>query len=442
LIFGFQKGKKYIMNIIVAILILGVIVIIHELGHFLLAKTNGITVTEFSVGMGPRIASFVRKGTRYSLKLFPFGGSCMMLGEDETVDDDGAFHKKGVWARFSVIFAGAFFNFILAFVLALIILGDVGVDKPYVTTIKKDGPAAEAGLQKGDLITAIDGSPIHMSREIMYYYYFNPITDQPVTIDFLRNGEKQSVTLTSVWLDDYKLGFGYTPSDKPAVIESLTKDYPLEKAGIQTGDIIVGINGTKITSANQLADYISENPITKDPMSITYERNGVTSEILITPILEQSGYEMGWGYNQYREKVSALEVVKYSFYELKLNIVNTIKSLLYLFTGKVSMKEVSGPVGIVNVVGDIVDESQDYGFHATFLSLAQFSILLSANLGVMNLLPLPALDGGRLVFLLIEAVRRKPVPKEKEALVHMVGMAALMVLMVLVMFNDIKNIFL
>ncbi len=430
------------MNIIVAILILGVIVIIHELGHFLLAKTNGITVTEFSVGMGPRIASFVYKGTRYSLKVFPFGGSCMMLGEDETVDDEGSFHKKGVWARFSVIFAGAFFNFILAFVLALIILGDVGVDKPFITTIKADSPAAQVGLQKDDLITAINGSPIHMSREIMYYYYFNTITDQPVKISFLRNGEKQTVTLTPTWVDDYKLGFGYTASEKPAVIESLTKGYPLEKAGFLIGDTIVGINGTKITSAGQLSDYIAANPITEAPMKITYDRNGVNSEATITPILEQSGYEMGWGYNQYREKVSALEVVKYSVYELKLNIVNTIKSILYLVTGKISAKEVSGPVGIVNVVGDIVNESQDYGFHATFLSLAQFCILLSANLGVMNLLPLPALDGGRLVFLLIEAIRRKPVPKEKEALVHAVGMAALMVLMVLVMFNDIKNIFL
>lgn len=429
------------MNIIVAILILGVIVIIHELGHFLLAKSNGITVTEFSVGMGPRIASFMHKGTRYSLKVFPFGGSCMMLGEDETVDDEGAFHKKGVWARFSVIFAGAFFNFIFAFVLALIILGDVGVDKPYVTTIKADSPAEQAGLQKGDLITSINGSPIHMSREIMYYYYFNTITDKPVIIDYLRNGEKLSVTLTPVWLDDYMLGFGYTASEKPAVIESLTKGYPLEKAGFIIGDTIVSINGIKINTAQQLADYIAANPLTEAPMKITYERGGVSSEILVTPILTRSGYEMGWGYNQYREKVSALEVVKYSIYELKLNVVNTIKSIIYLFTGKVSVKEVSGPVGIVNVVGDIVNESQDYGIHATLLSLAQFSILLSANLGVMNLLPLPALDGGRLVFLLIEAIRRKPVPKEKEALVHMVGMAALMILMVLVMFNDIKNIF-
>ncbi len=429
------------MNIIVAILILGVIVIIHELGHFLLAKTNGITVTEFSVGMGPRIASFMHKGTWYSLKVFPFGGSCLMLGEDETVDDEGSFHKKGVWARFSVIFAGAFFNFILAFVLALIVLSDVGVDKPYVTTIQADGPAVQAGLQKGDLITSINGSPIHMSREIMYYYYFNKITDQPVTINFLRNGEKQSATITPAWKDIYKLGFGYTASEKPAVIESLTQGYPLEKAGLAIGDTIVAINGTKITTAQQLADYIAVNPITEAPMNITYERNGTASQALVTPVLEQSGYEMGWDYNQYREKVSALQVIKYSIYELKLNIVNTIKSIGHLILGRISVKEVSGPVGIVNVVGDIVHESKDYGIHAMLLSLAQFSILLSANLGVMNLLPLPALDGGRLVFLLIEAIRRKPVPKEKEAMVHMVGMAALMILMVLVMFNDIRNIF-
>ena len=107
------------MNIIVALLILSIIVIVHELGHFLLAKKNGITVTEFSVGMGPRIASFVRNGTRYSLKVFPIGGSCMMLGEDDTMDDAGAFNNKGVGARFSVLFAGPFFNFILAFVLAI-----------------------------------------------------------------------------------------------------------------------------------------------------------------------------------------------------------------------------------------------------------------------------------------------------------------------------------
>lgn len=429
------------MNIIVAVLILGLIVVIHELGHFLLAKANGITVTEFSVGMGPRIASFVRKGTRYSLKLLPFGGSCMMLGEDESVDDDGAFGKKGVWARFSVIFAGAFFNFILAFVLALIILGDVGVDKPYIEKVKEGSPAETAGLIKGDMIKEINGTKIHFSRDIQYYFYFNNLSEKPVDVTVLRNGEELTLQITPAWRDDYMLGCSYTSTKPTAELEAIVEGYPLDQAGVKVGDVIVGINGVAIQSARELADYLDTNPLSDKSITLTYLRDGQETEVTVEPKLVQSGYDLGWNYNPYREKVSALEAVKYSFYELKHNVVNTIKSIGHLIMGKVSMKEVSGPVGIVNVVGDIVSESQDYGIHATLLSLAQFSILLSANLGVMNLLPLPALDGGRIVFLLIEAVRKKPVPKEKEAVVHLVGMALLMLLMVFVMFNDIRNIF-
>ncbi len=429
------------MNIIVAVLILGLIVVIHELGHFLLAKANGITVTEFSVGMGPRIASFVRKGTRYSLKLLPFGGSCMMLGEDESVDDDGAFGKKGVWARFSVIIAGATFNFILAFVLALIVLGDVGIDKPYIEKVNEGSPAEVAGLIKGDIIKEIDGSPIHFSRDIQYYFYFNNLSEKPVDVTVLRNGEELTLQVTPTWRDDYKLGCSYTSTNPTAKLEAIVEGYPLEQAGVKVGDVIVGINGVNIRSARDLADYLDTHPLSKEAITLTYLRDGQETEVTVVPKLVQSGYDMGWNYNQYREKVSALEAVKYSFYELKLNVVNTIKSLGHLIMGKASMKEVSGPVGIVNVVGDIVSESEDYGIHATLLSLAQFSILLSANLGVMNLLPLPALDGGRIVFILIEAIRKKPVPKEKEAVVHLVGMALLMLLMVFVMFNDIRNIF-
>lgn len=429
------------MNIIVAVLILGLIVVIHELGHFLLAKANGITVTEFSVGMGPRIASFVRKGTRYSLKLLPFGGSCMMLGEDESVDDEGAFGKKGVWARFSVIFAGAFFNFILAFVLALIVLGDVGVDKPYIEKVSAGGAAETAGLMKGDLIKEINGTKIHFSRDIQYYFYFNNLSEKPVDVTVLRNGEELALQITPAWRDDYKLGCSYTSTNPIAKLEEIVEGYPLAQAGVKAGDVIVGINGVAIESAKELADYLDEHPLSEQAITLTYLRDGQETKITVEPKLVQSGYDLGWVYNPYREKVNALEAVKYSFYELKLNVVNTIKSIGHLIMGKASMKEVSGPVGIVNVVGDIVSESEDYGIRATLLSLAQFSILLSANLGVMNLLPLPALDGGRIVFLLIEAIRKKPVPKEKEAVVHLVGMALLMLLMVFVMFNDIRNIF-
>ena len=429
------------MNIIVALLILGVIVIIHELGHFLLAKKNGVTVTEFSVGMGPRIASFVRNGTRYSLKLLPIGGSCMMLGEDENIEDEGAFNKKGLGARFSVLFAGAFFNFILAFVLALVVLGDVGVDKPYITKLNANGPALTAGLAEGDIITEIGGSKIHFARDIVYYFYFNHLGEQPVEVTVLREGEEHAFTVTPVWHDLYQLGCNYTASNPTAVLEMVVKGYPLAEAGVQVGDVIVEMNGVKIDTAQDLADYLSAHPLSSEPVTLTYERAGAKTEVTVKPLLVQSGYDMGWGYNQYREKVGVLDLIKYSFFELKHNVVNTIKSVGHLILGKVSVKEVTGPVGIVNVVGDIVSESENYGIHATLLSLAQFSILLSANLGVMNLLPIPALDGGRIVFIIIEAIRKKPVPKEKEAVVHLVGMALLMLLMVFVAFNDIRNIF-
>ncbi|HHV10240.1 MAG TPA: RIP metalloprotease RseP [Clostridiales bacterium] len=431
------------MNIIVALLILGVIVLIHELGHFLLAKANGVTVTEFSIGMGPRLASVEHKGTKYSLKVLPIGGSCMMLGEDESIDDEGAFNKKGVWARFSVIFAGAFFNFILAYVLSLIFIGNVGVDKPIVTGTVTDG-ASEGIFQEGDEITAINGSPIHFSREINYYFYFNPISEKPVEITYNRDGAKKKATIVPKWMDSYMLGCNYTGSSAAAKMETVLEGYPLAEAGLKVGDVIVNINGTEIDSGKALAAYLDANPLTGEKLSISYVRNGHVENpvtTIVVPKLVDSSYSIGWKYNSSFEKGSALEVVKYSFYEVKLNIVNTLKGVLYLVTGKARLNEIAGPVGIVNYVDDIVTETKSYGVGIMVLSLIEFSIMISANLGVMNLLPFPALDGGRLVFILIEAVFRKPVPKEKEAMVHMVGMALLMALMVFVLFNDVRNIF-
>ena len=152
-------------------------------------------------------------------------------------------------------------------------------------------------------------------------------------------------------------------------------------------------------------------------------------------------YDLGLFYNVYREKVSPVEVVKNSFYEVKFNINYAIQSILYLVAGKADIKEISGPVGIVSVVENIVEQTESEGARMVFLNLANFATLLSANLGVMNLLPFPALDGGRLVFLLIEAIRRKPIPKEKEAMVHFIGLALLMLLMVVVLYNDIQKLF-
>lgn len=426
------------MNIIFIIIIFGLIIIIHELGHFLLAKKNGITVTEFSIGMGPRLASFVRKGTRYSIKALPFGGSCMMLGEDETIEDEGAFHKKGVWARISVIVAGPLFNFFLAYLLSLFVIGSVGVDPARVNNVETNSPAAKAGIQSGDTITRINKSNIKLGREIETYFQFKPMDGRPVQITYERDGVKNTVDVNPV--QKYLLGFNYSPGSSPVKVETLIQDFPFHAAGIQLGDTIVAMNGTRVQNGTELMEYIGKHPLTKEAVTITYLRGDVENTVTVTPKLHNE-YVLGFDYNVRYEKVSMPRVFQYSVYEVRFWIVSTIKGIGHMIRGKVGLNEIAGPVGIVTIMNDVYEGSKASGLRVVLINMATFSILLSANLGVMNLLPIPALDGGRLVFLLLEAVRGKPINREKEAMVHFIGIAALMLLMVFVLFNDIRNIF-
>lgn len=453
------------MNIIIAILIFSLIIVIHELGHFLLAKKNGIFVTEFSIGMGPRIISLVKteKGyrprlflsqhdfettpewkdtTKYSWKLLPIGGSCIMMGEDEVVEDDRAFNKKGVWARISVVIAGPFFNFLLAFVLAMFIIGVVGYDPAAVTDVTKDSPAGNAGIQAGDIITDINGNNIDIGRDVVAYLQFNPISNKKMELTYKRDGVSNKVILTPLMVKTYMLGFGYTPNDAAA---SITTDgyenMPLAKAGLQNGDIIVKINDTGIKDGNALNQYFNNNPLTDRSISITYSRDGKEKTADLTPVFIGESYSIGLSVNSARVKTDAFGVIKYSAVEVKYWIKTTIQSLGQILRGRVSRDDIAGPVGIVSFIGDTYQASKSDGVLVVFLSLANISILLSANLGVMNLLPIPALDGGRLVFLVLELFRGKPVDQAKEGLVHLIGLVALMILMVFVMFNDLSRLF-
>ena len=342
------------MGIILAILVFGTIVFVHELGHFLLAKANGIRVDEFSIGMGPRLLSKVKGETRYSLKLFPIGGSCMM-GEDD-VDDmsEGSFNSKSVWARMAVVVAGAAFNFILAFVFAVIIVGYAGYDEPVISGTVEGYSAEAEGMRAGDRIVKMNGKKIHLWREVTYYNMFH----QGETVDLL------------------------------------------------------------------------------------YERGGEKYEVTIVPKQDEDGnYLLGVLSPGEYTKANVLTAMQYGVYEVKFWICTTIESLKMLVTGGVGIDQLSGPVGIVDVVDETYQQSKSYGFLVVLMQMLNIGILLSANLGVMNLLPLPALDGGRLVFLIIEAIRGKRVPPDKEGIVHFVGMILLFALMIFVLFNDLKRIF-
>ena len=372
-----------IWNICLAILVFSIIIIVHEFGHFIVAKINKVGVIEFSLGMGPRLITlgttaggrkllFLKSTkyfeehpefedhTLYSWKLLPFGGSCMMLGEEEEIEDERAFGKKSVYARMAIIFAGPFFNFILAFLLALIVMGCVGYDAPVIESVNAGQPMAEAGVRPGDVITEFNGRNILLARELNQYLQFHPLSDMPVQLTYERNGKEQEITVT------------------PELVK---------------------------------------------------QKDGAGS------------YMLGFGYNvRTRTRIGGWATIKYAAYEVKYWIVTTIESLGQMIRGKVSAKDISGPVGIVQVVGNAVSNSRPSGVSAVVLTLLNLSILLTANLGVMNLLPIPALDGGRLLLLIIEWIRRKPINQKIETYVNVTGFMLLMGLMVLIMVNDVMKI--
>ncbi|MGN0472048.1 MAG: RIP metalloprotease RseP [Lachnospiraceae bacterium] len=362
------------MSILFFILIFGVVVVVHEFGHFLLAKANGIHVVEFAIGMGPKLFSFQKGDTRYCLRLLPIGGACIFEGQDGIYDKDkpkeepdglpgdcvpdeeqkGAFHKAKVGARIATVVAGPLFNFLLAYVFSLIIVGNVGSTPPVIGNVLEGYPAEEAGLQAGDEILSLNGERVHLYDEVSLFSALNT-EGKDVTIVYRRDGVKHKTTITPVYED---------------------------------GRYYIGFSGTG------------------------------------TPVVG-----------------SPLKVMKNSFYEVRYLLKYTYKSLGMLFTGKAGLKDLSGPVGVAELVDDVYQESKPAGVRAVLINMLYFAVLLSVNLGVMNLLPIPALDGGRLIFLLIELVRGKPVPPEKEGLVHMIGMILLLILMVFVFYNDIARLF-
>lgn len=373
-----------IVSIILFIIIFCVLVVSHELGHFLIAKKNGIHVVEFFIGMGPSLISFEKGGTKYSLKLLPIGGACVFEGEDgqnlkeeasgaaETDEDgqksagaespeedqkeekDGSFQKASVGARFATVLAGPVANFVIAYLFALIIVWFCGVMMPTISSVTEGGAAKEAGLQEGDVITRINGEKIHMWEDI------------------------RLATLTG--------------------------------------------QGTSMT--------------------IEYERQGEKGEVILNPVYDENGdtWYIGIMGGTDLKICTVPETFQYGFYVLEYTVKATAKSLVMLVRGQLSADAVSGPVGMVQYVDQTYDAVKDYGLSNVIINMVNIAMMLSISLGVMNLLPLPALDGGRLVFLLIEMVRGKPVPPEKEGLVHLGGMIALMILMVFVLINDISKL--
>ncbi|MCM1539601.1 MAG: RIP metalloprotease RseP [bacterium] len=232
---------------------------------------------------------------------------------------------------------------------------------------------------------------------------------------------------------------GMSGSDRTEIL-SVIEGYPAQEAGLMAGDEIISLNGERVHLYREVTLFSQLNQ--GEEVKIVYERDGERHTAVIHPRYDEEAgrYYIGFSGGVY-EKCNALDTIKAGYYEVRYWIKVTYKSLFMLFRGEASVKDLSGPVGMAQVVGEVYEEASEYGILTLIASMLNFAILLSANLGVVNLLPLPALDGGRLVFALIEAVRGKPVPRDKEAIVHFVGFVLLLVLMVFVMYNDIMRLF-
>lgn len=340
------------MSILVAILIFGFIVFIHELGHFLFARKVGILVKEFALGMGPKVFSKKKGDTIYSLRILPLGGFCSMLGEDEKIEEDEkAFSNKTVWQRFQVIFAGPMFNFILAFIFAVIYISLTGIVSTEVSGLVGNSPAAEAGIIAGDKLIKYNGKTIIAQKELSLY--INAERPESIELTVKRDGEKRTFT----------------------IVPKQNKD----------GVYRVGIYFDVIDLKNPL------------------------------------------------------RIIKYGVIEVAFWLRTVVYSLGLLISGSVAKENISGPIGIVGAISDGYKESIQYGLKSVIATISFYVVLLSANLGIMNLLPIPALDGGRLVFIAIEGIRKKPIDPNKEGMIHFVGFVLLMGLMVFIFYNDIAS---
>lgn len=362
----------------------------------------------------------------------------MMEGEDEVNDAPNSFQKKGVWAKISIIAAGPVFNFISAFLFAIILIGCIGYNPAKITYIAPDSNAAKAGLKEGDTITEIDGEKITVGGDFRIYFSVHNIGDDPLEVKYTtKEGEKKVANIDPNY-SYYRLGYSYgTNSDtEPAAVSSLESGGPMEKAGVKVGDVITSINGHKTADVKSMSEYLTKNPLTKEPVTLTYERDGKEKTVTVTPVyVTIKSFQISMSD---REKGNVFTVVRYAGSEIRFWIETTVKSLGMLISGNVSKDDVSGVVGIVDMIGTSVDSSKTVS--DALLNLLNIAIFLSANLGVMNLIPFPALDGGRLVFLILEVFRGKPVDPEKEGLVHLVGIVLLFALMIFVTYNDIARL--
>ena len=414
------------MTIIYFIFILGTTVFVHELGHFMFAKKYGVHVYEFSLGMGPRLFKFNRKNdeTDYCIRLFPIGGFVQMAGEeiddDEDIPEEKKLTSKPAFQRFMIMIAGVMMNFITAIIILFFIglFNTVSLDNVYV-----DGSSIK-GLNNDDKIVAINGNFVNNYDKLALEMTIAGKKDFTMTLKD-SEGKKYDVKVNPVEVGEDYLPYGKDYGFKVSNLE-ISKS---SVKGLKKGDIITKVDGKEIKDFDTLLNTLEDI----DEFELTVEdKEGETKEFNIEVKEKEKDTSLGFSYGFYlkgNQQKGFVAAIKYAFTKFFSSIEQMIFTVFYLITGKISLSMMSGPVGIFNVV--------DTYSSAGFTNILSLLCLICINVGFINILPFPAFDGGHVVFIIIEKIKGSKVDPKIENIIHSVGFILLMILMVLITYNDI-----
>jgi regulator of sigma E protease len=420
--------------------VLGVLVFVHELGHFLVARWHGVRVITFSLGFGPKLVKMMRGGTEYCISIVPLGGYVKLAGE--TVEDDrtGApdeFLSKSKWVRFQVYLAGPVMNLLLAFVVVAAVLthgAEVPLYQsmpPVLGSVDTGSPAEAAGLQAGDRILEVDDKNVPTWDDLNMAVL--PKGGQAISLVVLRDGQQHEVHVTPTAVGQFELGdLGINPLLRP-VVQGVNPGSPAERAGIQVGDVIAAVAGQRGLPEDKIVDRINHSP--GQPVALTLQRHGTDVQVTAVPEGDMGSAMIGVALVPYETRLINPTFVQALGMSARQNWQDTVmigRTLRGLFTRETPVRQLMGPIGIAEISGS----AAKIGFSA----LMNLMAMISLNLGLLNLLPVPVLDGGHIAILAVEGVSRRELSVRVKERILMAGAALIVLLMVTVIYNDIARL--
>jgi regulator of sigma E protease len=429
--------SDFLTSLLAVVAVLGFMILIHEFGHYAVAKWLGVRVEQFAIGFGKRLVGFRHGETDYRINAIPLGGYVKMSGEnpmDERSDDPREFMNHSRWHRFLIAIAGPTMNIMLAIVLLTTIYmvhyeyPAVYDEAPVIGWVQKDTAAAKAGFEVGDKIIRIDDVQNPTWREVELKQALNP--GQPLLVEIVRNGQTLQKTVTPEASGVDEIGWaGWAPKEGTVTITDLQRDMPAEKAGLKEGDQILTLDGKAVPA---LAAMVESLEVTKDkPITLTVLRNGEHKTFTVQPVFADKRYRIGIGSMQMKVKTLPFaEALQLSLKENRQNALLILELVKKMAERKMSMRSIEGPIRIGQAAGEAARSKG-------WTPLMGLTAAISLNLGIFNLLPIPILDGGVILFLLIEGLMRRDISIHIKERVYQAAFVFLVLFAVMVIYNDL-----